>query len=92
MNTDPDPDPIQIHGFMTKNRKTAGKKLDIILIKNCNLPIPRHPYRMSVQATGEIEPPALQNMKYLFLFLLVIFALLDPVRIQIQNPYPDPLN
>jgi hypothetical protein len=39
----PDLDPIQIHGFLTKNRKTAVKKLDIFLVKNCNLLIPRHP-------------------------------------------------
>jgi hypothetical protein len=44
MNTDPnpDPDPIQIQGFYDRKlKKTAGKKLDIFLIKNCNLLVPK---------------------------------------------------
>jgi hypothetical protein len=44
-------------------------KISIFLIKNCDLLIPRPP-----------EHPVLKNMKILdfFLFLWVIFALLDP--------------
>jgi hypothetical protein len=66
-----------------------GKKLQLkrnwtFLIKNCNLHIPRPPYRtFKLQKKPSVlkwEHPALQNLKFLpfFLFLSVIFALLDP--------------
>jgi hypothetical protein len=54
------------------------------LIKNCNLLISRSPLRTpNLQENPSAlkrEHPALQNMKiqYFFLFLWVIFALLDP--------------
>ncbi len=60
------------------------KKLIFFYIKNCNLPIPRSPYRTSKLQKKpwalKREHPALQNMKLLnfFFFLWVIFVLLDP--------------
>jgi hypothetical protein len=63
---------------------TAEKKIIFFLIKNYNLPIPRPPKRtpelQEKPSALEREHPALQNMKilYFFLFLWVIFALLDP--------------
>jgi hypothetical protein len=54
------------------------------LIKNCNLLIPKPPYRtpklQEKPSALKIEHPALQNMKilYFFLFFWVIFDLLDP--------------
>jgi hypothetical protein len=55
---------------MTKNWKrfTAGKKIDIFLIKICNLLIPRPPQRTSKlqekPAALKRVHPALQNMKF----------------------------
>jgi hypothetical protein len=60
-------------------------------IKNYNLPIPRPPERMSKLQKKPLalkrEDPALQNIKFtnFFLFLWVIFALLD------SDPDTDPL-
>ncbi len=62
----------------------SWKFILIFLIKSCNLLIPRPPKRTPKlqekpsALTG--EHPAIQNMKilYFFLFLWVIFALLDP--------------
>jgi hypothetical protein len=54
------------------------------LIKNCNLLIPRPPKRppklQEKPSALKKEHPVLKNMKILdfFLFLCVIFALLDP--------------
>ncbi len=71
--------------LMIKNLKTiyCWKYFFIYLVKNCNLYLcfrKGHPsYRRSLQPPIR-EHPALQNMKilYFFLFLWVIFALLDP--------------
>jgi hypothetical protein len=60
---------------------TAGKLFCIILINNCNLLIPRPPYRphklQEKPSALKREHPALQNMKilYIFLFLWVIVCL-----------------
>ncbi len=64
---------------MTKNliKFTAGKKFDSFLIQNCNLLIPR------LSKLQEKKPLALRREQTFFLFLWVIFALLDPD--------PDPL-
>jgi hypothetical protein len=54
------------------------------MIKNCNLLIPRPPYRTSkLQEKPSVlkrEHPALQNIKFLTFYSIfwVIFALLDP--------------
>ncbi len=53
------------------------------MIKNCNLPIPHKVCTSKLQKKPSAlkrEHPALQNMKFLsfYLFLWVIFALLDP--------------
>ncbi len=50
LNTDPDLDPIRIQGFDDQNfdKIYSWKKIikySIYLIKNCNLPIPKPPYR-----------------------------------------------
>jgi hypothetical protein len=71
---------------MIKNWKkfTAENFYLFIIIKNYNLPIPWHPQRTSKlqekPSALKREHSALQNMKFhnFFLFLWVIFALLDP--------------
>ncbi len=57
----------------------------VFLIKNCNLLISRPLYKRKPKlqekpSALEREHPVIQNMKFLyfFLFLWVIFALLDP--------------
>ncbi len=63
---------------------TGEKKINICLIKNCNLLITSpHNRKSKLQEKHSAlkrEHPALQNMKFLnfFLFLWVISALLDP--------------
>ncbi len=72
LNTDQDPGSNKQK--LKKNYST--KKLNFILIKNYNLPIPRRPERTSKL---QKKPPALKRKHLNFLLLLwVIFALLDP--------------
>jgi hypothetical protein len=71
---------------MTKNKikNYSCKKMNVFLVKNCNLHITRPPYRTSKPlekpSALKREHPALQNLKFFpfYLFLRVIFALLDP--------------
>jgi hypothetical protein len=71
----PDPDP----GFddLKLKKFTAGNLIFIFLIKNCNS-------IKDAQATGEAVQPSKENIQhfktilFFFLFLWVIFALLDP--------------
>jgi hypothetical protein len=77
-----DPDP----GFddLKLKKICSWKLISIFLIKNCNLLIPRPPERtpklQEMPSALKREHPVLKNMKILdcFLFLWVIFALLDP--------------
>jgi hypothetical protein len=103
-----DPDPIRIQGFNDQKwKKYSKKKKKNFLIKNYNWYLflglrKEHPsYRRSLLS---IEAIQLQNMNFytIFLFLWVIFALLDPdsesgsgstdpmnpdpIRIRIHNP------
>jgi hypothetical protein len=78
---DPDPDP----GFYDQNlikKITAEKKIKFFWIKNYNLPIPRQrtPKLQEKPSALKREHPVLKNMKILdfFLFLWVVFDLLDP--------------
>jgi hypothetical protein len=79
--------------------------LDIFLIKNCNLAIPRPPYRthklQEKPSALKKEHPALQNIKILYLFYICRSFLPFWIRIRIQNlkfmrihadsdPDPDP--
>jgi hypothetical protein len=70
----------------TKEKYTAKK-----ILSPCNLLIPRPPLKTSKlqekPSTLKREHPALQKMKFInfFLFLWVIFALLDPDPIQIRH-------
>jgi hypothetical protein len=83
VNADPDPDPKIL---MTRNweKITAEIKFNIFFIKNYNLLLRGLLYRkLKLQKKPSAlkrEHPARENMKFLnfFLFLLVIFALLDP--------------
>jgi hypothetical protein len=76
---------IRIQAFMTKiDKKLLLKKnLNFFLIKNYNLPIhrptQRTPKLQEKPSALKREHPVLKNMKILdfFLFLWVIFALLD---------------
>jgi hypothetical protein len=78
----PDPDP----GFDDLNlKKIYSWKFNFyFIIKNCNLPTPRAPYRtpklQEKPSALKREHPAFQTIKilYFFIFLRVIFALLDP--------------
>jgi hypothetical protein len=76
---------------MIKNLKkfTAGKLFYIILIKNCNLLIPRPPYRphklQEKPSALKREHPALQNMKFCTFFYFCGSFLPSWIRIQIQQ-------
>ncbi len=76
------------------------KKNNILLIKNCNLPIPRPPESTSKLPENPSaltkEHPALQNTKFLnfFLVLWVILPSLNRIRMDSESgwiPNPDPL-
>ncbi len=84
----PDPDPILIQSF---DDPENGKKFDNFFIENCNLLI-LWPFIKDVQATGEAfssqkrtSSTSENEISQHFIFLWVIFALLDP------DPDPDPL-
>ncbi len=73
-----------------KKNLQLGIFILIFLIKNCNLFIPRPPYRTPKLQEKKIQ--RFKNMKilYFFLFLWVIFALLDPDPATLINADPDP--
>ncbi len=83
---------------MTKswNNITAENKFDIFLIKNCNLLFPglikgRPSYRRSLQPSKEnIQHFETWKFWTFFLFLWVIFALLDPDPNPLTRLNPDP--
>jgi hypothetical protein len=89
---DPDPYsdlvPDTVPGFeVQKFKQNCSWKffIYIFLIKKCNLLFPRPPYRTNKRQEKPLalkrEHPALQNMEKFFnffLYLWVIFALLDP--------------
>ncbi len=86
VNPDTDPDPIRLQGLDDqKEEKNPAEKLFIFYNQNCNLLIPRPPYRTALKA----EHPALQKGKFInfFLFLWIILLTWIRIRIWIHGPH-----